>query len=79
MGLNLARARGDSFFALLGLDEFEDASLPLGQHDLIIRKILGGASSNEQFFCSRRPVGDAGDLLRSLSRFAQRSGYSWAS
>ncbi len=34
MVLDLARARGDAFFALLGLDEFEDASLPLGQHDL---------------------------------------------
>src|SRR6476619_7974144 len=30
--LDLAGARCDSLFALLGLDEFQDASLPLGKH-----------------------------------------------
>ena len=33
MRLDLARAWGDAFFALLVLDEFKDASLPLGEHD----------------------------------------------
>ena len=32
MMLDLARARRDSFFPLLGLDEFQNASLPLGEH-----------------------------------------------
>jgi hypothetical protein len=32
MMLNLARARRDSFFPLLGLDEFQNASLALGEH-----------------------------------------------
>jgi hypothetical protein len=30
--LDLTRARRDSFFALLGLDEFQNVSLPLGEH-----------------------------------------------
>src|SRR5437868_5587908 len=33
MALDLARARGDSFFALLALDEIEDAFLSLRQHE----------------------------------------------
>jgi hypothetical protein len=32
MILDFARARRDSFLALLGLNEIENASLPIGQH-----------------------------------------------
>ncbi len=36
MALDLARARGDSFFALLALDKIEDALLSFRQHELSI-------------------------------------------
>jgi hypothetical protein len=36
MALDLARARRDSFVALLALDEIEDALLSLSQHELSI-------------------------------------------
>jgi hypothetical protein len=39
--LDLARAWGDAFLPLLSLDEFEDASLPLGQHDPNIEETEG--------------------------------------
>jgi hypothetical protein len=32
MALDLARARGDAFLALLALDEIENPPLPVGQH-----------------------------------------------
>jgi hypothetical protein len=36
MILDLARARGDALFALFALDEMENASLAVGQHELSI-------------------------------------------
>jgi hypothetical protein len=36
VALDLARARRDSFVALLSLDEIEDASLSISQHELSI-------------------------------------------
>jgi hypothetical protein len=46
--LDLARARREAFFPLLGLDEFEHVSLPLGQHVVRMEKNSEAASSNEQ-------------------------------
>ena len=45
--LDLPRARRKTLLALLGLDEFQNASLPLGQHAVIIREKISVASSNE--------------------------------
>jgi hypothetical protein len=38
--LNFARARRDSFLALLGLNEIEHAFLPIGQHVIILAGLL---------------------------------------
>jgi hypothetical protein len=46
--LDFARARRNSFLALLALNEIEDVSLALGQHFLLLRKSGACASSNEQ-------------------------------
>jgi hypothetical protein len=47
MMLDLARARRDSFFPLLGLDEFQNAPLALGEHVSMISREGWSASSNE--------------------------------
>jgi hypothetical protein len=47
MMLDLARARRDSFFPLLGLNEFQNAPLALGEHAHIMRRQTDVSSSNE--------------------------------
>jgi hypothetical protein len=47
MILDLARARRDTFLALLALNEIKDASLPLCQHEAQSFKPDDKASSNE--------------------------------
>jgi hypothetical protein len=41
MSLDFARARRDSFFALFALDEIENFSLPLSQHEPSIGALSG--------------------------------------
>ena len=48
MRLDFPRARRDPFFPLLGLDELQDVSLPIGEHEIMLHEKWIIASSNEQ-------------------------------
>src|ERR1700730_18333210 len=54
--LDLTRTWRESFFALLGLNEIEDAPLTISQHAIWLRGCAKRASSNEHFGALYQPA-----------------------